>query len=81
MGAKATTDRLARELRCLIDTMRTDFDRVEILLGALDGFSRRVPDYEPAFNYLLLNLPARPRRPRHSTICFAPPRSGCRAPT
>jgi hypothetical protein len=54
MGAETTTDRLADELRCLIDNMRTDFDRVEILLGALDGFNRPVPDYEPAFSHLLM---------------------------
>jgi hypothetical protein len=53
MGAELTTERLAHELRCLFDTMRTDFDRIEILLGALDGFSRRVPDYEPEFSHLL----------------------------
>jgi hypothetical protein len=65
MGTETTTDRLARELRCLIDNMRMDFDRIEILLGALDGFSRRVPDYDPAFNHLLLN-PRRIGKPTQS---------------
>jgi len=62
MGTEATTDHLRRRLHCLIEGMRDDFDRIEIILGALSGYCRPVPDYEPRFNDLLL----RPLEPDES---------------
>jgi hypothetical protein len=46
------TDRLKRELDAILDSMRNDLDRVELLVTALSVFSRPVPDYEPRFHHL-----------------------------
>ena len=40
-----------RELDRVIDTMRRELDRVEILAVALGAFSAPVPDYEPRFHH------------------------------
>jgi len=47
-----TTDRVRHELHRVIDSMRTDLDRVELLTVALNAFSKPIPDYEPAFRHL-----------------------------
>jgi hypothetical protein len=52
MGSNAANDRLKRELHRMTARMRADLDRVEILIVALNGFSRPVPDYEPRFRHL-----------------------------
>ncbi len=51
MGSNAAIDRLRRELHGMIARMRGDLDRIEILIAALNGFSRPVPDYEPRFRH------------------------------
>ena len=52
MGSNAAMERLKGELHRLVDRMRADLDRVEILVAALGGFSRPVPRYEPRFRHL-----------------------------
>jgi hypothetical protein len=52
MRTEATIDGMKREIHHVLDHMRSDLDRIEILLGALSGFSRPVPDYEPGFRHL-----------------------------
>ena len=52
MTSNAAIERLRRELYRMIDNTRCDLDRIEILLAALNGFSRPVPDYEPRFQHL-----------------------------
>jgi hypothetical protein len=52
MGSNTQVDRLKGELYRIVDTMRGDLDRVEILIAALSGFSRPVPGYEPRFHHL-----------------------------
>lgn len=36
----------------VLDHMRSDFDRIEILAAALSAFSKPIPDYEPAFQHM-----------------------------
>lgn len=45
------TEMVKRELDRVIDTMRKELDRVEILAVALGAFSAPVPDYEPRFHH------------------------------
>jgi hypothetical protein len=52
MRSDAAVERLKGELYCLVDSMRADLDRVEILIAALNGFSHPVPGYEPRFQHL-----------------------------
>jgi hypothetical protein len=52
MGANTAIDRMRRELHGVLDHMLVDLDRIEILLGALNGFSQPIPDYEPGFHHL-----------------------------
>jgi hypothetical protein len=52
MATNAAIDRLKREIHRLLDNMRGELDRVEILIAALNGFSRPVPDYEPRFHHM-----------------------------
>ena len=47
----AILDELARELNRVLEKVHVDLDRVAILTGALAGFSRPVPDYEPTFRH------------------------------
>jgi hypothetical protein len=49
MRTETATDRVRRELHRVLDHMRADLDRIEILMAALSAFSRPVPDYEPGF--------------------------------
>ncbi|HEY1474730.1 MAG TPA: hypothetical protein VGF53_11675 [Pseudolabrys sp.] len=51
MADEAATDRITRDLREAIETMRSDLDRVELLAAALNIFSVPVPDYEPRLRY------------------------------
>jgi hypothetical protein len=41
-----------RQLHRVLDNMRVDLDRVEILSAALQAFSKPVPDYEPGFRHI-----------------------------
>ena len=52
MRAEPATDEITRELNRLVENIRGDLDRVEILTEALSAFSRPVPDYEPRFRNL-----------------------------
>jgi hypothetical protein len=52
MDTDAAIDRLKRELDRQLDNMCADLDRIEILVAALNSFSRPVPDYEPGFHHL-----------------------------
>jgi hypothetical protein len=49
MRTETARDRVRRELYRVLDHMRADLDRIEILMAALSAFSRPVPDYEPGF--------------------------------
>ena len=49
MRTETARDRVRRELHRVLDHMRADLDRIEILMAALSAFSRPVPDYEPCF--------------------------------
>jgi hypothetical protein len=52
MRTEAATERIKRELDDVLETMRSDLDRVELLAAALDIFSQPIPDYEPRFVHL-----------------------------
>ena len=52
MRAEPATDEITRELNRLVDNIRGDLDRLEMLTAALTAFSRPVPDYEPHFRHL-----------------------------
>jgi len=52
MKPEAAIDRVRRELKRVLDNMRADLDRVEILSAALQAFSKPVPDYEPGFRHV-----------------------------
>jgi hypothetical protein len=52
MTNEAAIDRIARDLHDVLDTMRADLDRLELLATALTIFNRPIPDYEPRFNHL-----------------------------
>jgi hypothetical protein len=52
MTNASTTDRITREFHEVLDSMRGDLDRVELLAVALGAFSRPIPDYQPRFLHL-----------------------------
>ena len=52
MTKLAATERIKRRLDAVLDNMRSDLDRVELLAAALGIFSRPIPDYEPRFHHL-----------------------------
>jgi len=45
-------ERMRRELNRVIDNIRRDLERIEILTAALAAFGRPVPDYEPGFRHV-----------------------------
>ena len=49
MRTETAIDRVRRELHRVLDHMRADLDRIEILMAALSAFRSPVPDYEPDF--------------------------------
>jgi len=49
---ETAVDRVRRDLHRVLDHMRADLDRIEILTAALSAFSKPVPDYEPGFRHL-----------------------------
>jgi hypothetical protein len=54
MGAGiAGGDRISERLQESLARLRQDIDRVELWAGALEGFSRPIPDYDPARGYRL----------------------------
>ena len=46
-------DKISERLQESLARLREDIDRVELWAGALEGFSRPVPDYDPARSYRL----------------------------
>jgi hypothetical protein len=52
MKTNSALERVTRELHRVLDRMRTDLDRIEILAEAMNAFGRPVPDYEPGFRHL-----------------------------
>jgi hypothetical protein len=52
MKTETAIDRVRRDLYRVLDHMRADLDRIEILTAALSAFSRPIPDYEPAFRHM-----------------------------
>lgn len=59
MKSDTAMDRVRRQLYRVLDRMRTDLDRIEILTAALNAFSKPVPDYEPGFRHIRdMNLAA-----------------------
>ena len=52
MKSETAINRVRRELSRVLDDVRADLDRIEILVGAINAFSRPVPDYEPAFRHM-----------------------------
>jgi len=52
MKSESAIDRVRRELHRVLDNVRTDLDRIEILSAALNAFSKPVPDYEPRFRHM-----------------------------
>lgn len=45
-------ERLRRDLHRVLDDMRSDLERIEILTAAMIGFSKPVPDYEDGFRHM-----------------------------
>jgi hypothetical protein len=52
MTNEATTGRIKREFHDVLDSMRDDLDRIELLAITMSAFSRPIPDYEPRFRHL-----------------------------
>ena len=52
MKTETAIDRVRRELHRVLDNIRGDLDRVEILTAALSAFGKPVPDYEPGFRHM-----------------------------
>ena len=46
-------EKICAHLQESLARLREDIDRVEIWAGALEGFARPVPDYDPARRYRL----------------------------
>jgi len=53
MKSKMAIDRVRRDLHRVLDHMRADLDRVELLAAAVGAFSRPVPDYDRDFRHLV----------------------------
>jgi hypothetical protein len=52
MRTETAIDRVKRDLHCVLDNVRDDLDRIDILSAALSAFSKPVPDYEPTFQHM-----------------------------
>jgi hypothetical protein len=52
MRTETAIERLRRDLHRVLDNMRADLNRIEILTAALSAFGRPVPAYEPGFRHL-----------------------------
>jgi hypothetical protein len=46
-------EKICAHLQESLARLREDIDRVELWAGALEGFTRPVPDYDPARRYRL----------------------------
>lgn len=60
-GRDPVRDDIREHLQDAIAGLRKQLERVEVWAGALEGFSKPVPDYQPDNRFL---LPARPRKER-----------------
>ena len=49
MTTEPAIDRIKRDLHGVIDDMRGELDRVELLTAAMIAFSQPIPDYDLAF--------------------------------
>ena len=49
----AAGDKVSERLQESLARLRKDIDRVEVWAGALEGFSRPIPEYDPARGYRL----------------------------
>ena len=49
----AGADKISERLQESLARLREDIDRVELWAGALEGFSRPIPDYDPSRRYRL----------------------------
>lgn len=52
-SGRAAGTNIQQRLQESLDRLRADIDQVEIWAGALEGFNRPVPDYEPMRQHLL----------------------------
>jgi hypothetical protein len=52
MRTETAIERLRRDLHRVLDNMRADLNRIEILTAAMSAFGRPVPDYEPGFRHM-----------------------------
>jgi hypothetical protein len=52
MRSVSAPEQLQLDLQRLIDNVRGDLDRIELLSVALGAFDRSVPDYEPHFHHM-----------------------------
>ena len=52
MRTETAIERLRRDLHRVLDNLRADLNRIEILTAALSAFGRPVPDYEPGFRHM-----------------------------
>jgi hypothetical protein len=52
MRNEAATETIKGQLHRVLDDLRTDIERVELLTAALDAFSSPVPEYEPKFHHV-----------------------------
>jgi hypothetical protein len=48
----ASVERLKHDLSGAVRKVQAEFERIEILVAALYGFSSPVPDYEPTFRHV-----------------------------
>lgn len=53
MTAGVAGDRISERLQESLARLREDIDRVELWAGALEGFSRPIPEYDAARRYRL----------------------------
>ena len=51
MRTEAAIERVRRDLVGVLDNMRADLDRIEILTAAMSAFGRPIPEYEPGFRH------------------------------
>jgi hypothetical protein len=53
MAAGVAGDRISERLQESLARLREDIDRVELWAGALEGFSRPIPEYDAARRHRL----------------------------
>jgi hypothetical protein len=48
-------EKVSERLQASLVRLRKDIDRVEVWAGALEGFSRPIPEYDPGGHYKLMS--------------------------